>query len=356
MVAGLVGEPNIFNMNFTGTLPSGQNLPTNLSVPFLLHDVTTADPDTVTVPPAQNTFTWTASTAYALGTSVVPNPPNGFSYMCTTAGTSGGTAPGWVMPNPWIPGQAVTDGSVVWTANPSYTTRDWWEQFITTRDGVDPLPVGGGGTGLSLPGMPRTPSLPIWVGGTTYSLGVTIIPTTATGYTYTCTTPGTSGTTQPTWPPTAGATVTDGSIQWTATGITPSGSHPFRSLNFSAYGGVDVNGNNGALEASILRSLSADPVTPPTTTPPVNFDLRRRLFELGTNGEHTASNWDYATKQRLLSRMVGNTTTRSNVFFVWLQVDFFQAKDVGSTLTPADTGVVRTGRSSARRRPIAAFS
>jgi hypothetical protein len=52
---------------------------------------------------------------------------------------------------------------------------------------------------------------------------------------------------------------------------------------------------------------------------------------------------DYATKQRLLSRLVGNTTTRSNVFFVWIQVDFFQAKDVGPSLIPPDTGVVRIG-------------
>jgi hypothetical protein len=28
---------------------------------------------------------------------------------------------------------------------------------------------------------------------------------------------------------------------------------------------------------------------------------------------------------------------------VWIQVDFFQAKDVGPSLTPPDTGVVRIG-------------
>jgi hypothetical protein len=227
IVAGLVGEPDIFNMNFTAALPSGQNLPANLSVPYLLQDLTG---DTVAVLPPQN--------------------------------PAGGT-----------------------------NVRDWWEQFIATRDGVDPLPVGNGGTGLSIPGLPRAPS------GVAPSAGLSVTP----------------------------------------------GSHPFRGMGFSAYGAVDVNGYNGPLESNLLRSLSGDPVTPPATTPPLNFDLRRRLFELGTNAEHAASNLDYATKQRLLARLVGNTTTRSNVFFVWIQVDFFQAKDVGPSLSPADTGVVRIG-------------
>jgi hypothetical protein len=166
--------------------------------------------------------------------------------------------------------------------------RDWWEQFIATRDGVDPLLATLGGTGLSLPGLPRSP-----------------------------------------------------------TGVNPpTGSHPFRGLGYSAYGGVDTtSGYNGPLESNVLRSLSGDPLIPtPTPVPPPTFDWRRRLFELGTNGEHTASTWDYATKQRLLSRLIGNTTTRSNVFFVWIQVDFFQAKDVGPSLLPTpDTGVVRVG-------------
>ena len=70
-------------------------------------------------------------------------------------------------------------------------------------------------------------------------------------------------------------------------------------------------------------------------------DTRRRLFEVGTSTDHTTDAVDYATKHRILSRILGNTTTRSNVFLVWIQVDFFQAKDV-STTSP-QTGVVRIG-------------
>jgi hypothetical protein len=354
VAAGLVGEPDIFNMNFTGALPTGQNLPANLSVPYLLHDITS---DTITIAPPQNTPAWTASTAYSVGNVVVPfvqspSVQNGFSYICISAGTSGSGQPTW----PMTFGATVTDNGVVWTPTPPYAVRDWWEQFITTRDGVDPLPLSNGGTGLSIPGMPRAPMLPTWTASTAYALGATIIPPTLNGYTYVCTTPGTSGTSQPTtWPTLPGVNVNDGSAVWTFGGINPSGSQPFHELGFSAYGGVDSNGYSGPLESTMLRSLSSDAVSPPigtTSAVAPTFDLRRRLFELGTNAEHLASRdssgalpagLDYATKQRLLARLAGNTTTRSNVFFVWIQVDFFQAKDVGPALTPADTGVVRIG-------------
>jgi len=219
IVAGMVGETDIFNMQFTPALTI-PNYP-NYSIPYLLQDLT--------------------------GDTVPNAPPQ----------------------NPVVAGAAV---------------RDWWEQFIATRDGVDPLPAGLGGTGLSLPGLPRS------VAG--------VAPTNP--------------------------------------GSPPPGSHPFHQLGFSAYGGVDANGYNGPLESNLLRTLPGDNVTPPTPAP--TFDLRRRLFELGSTNEHTSSAIDYSVKHRLLSRMVGNTTTRSNVFLVWIQVDFFQAKDV---LPP--NGVVRIG-------------
>ena len=114
-----------------------------------------------------------------------------------------------------------------------------------------------------------------------------------------------------------------------------------------ATGGMDANGYNGTLDSNILRALPGDPVTPPVVATPQNTpDTRRRLFELGTLAEHQFTSLpvpgpvgiDYATKNRVLSKILQNTTTRSNVFLVWIQIDFFQAKDVNPP-----NGVVRIG-------------
>lgn len=54
-----------------------------------------------------------------------------------------------------------------------------------------------------------------WAASTAYTLGQFRIPTVANGYRYEITTAGTSAATQPTWPTTIGATVTDGTAVWT---------------------------------------------------------------------------------------------------------------------------------------------
>jgi hypothetical protein len=185
--------------------------------------------------------------------------------------------------------------------------RDSWLQFLASRDGVDPLPTTSGGTNLMLPGLPRYPS----------------------------------GITPTSWPTglSTGAAV-------------PPGSHPFRGAGFSAYanapgsttGGEDNYGYNGTLDSTIFRALPGDAVTAPGPgTPPITpVDTRRRMFELGIfNGvtnDHLNEAVDYATRNRVLSKILQNTTTRSNVFLVWMQIDFFQAKDVNPP-----NGVVRIG-------------
>ena len=66
IVAGLVGEPDIFNMNFTPALPSGVNLPANLSIPYLLQDITGSD--TVANAPPQSPMLATGTPPRLVGT------------------------------------------------------------------------------------------------------------------------------------------------------------------------------------------------------------------------------------------------------------------------------------------------
>lgn len=56
---------------------------------------------------------WAASTVYVLGDKRLPaiGLENGFIYECTTAGTSGGSAPTW----PIVEGATVADNTVTWT-------------------------------------------------------------------------------------------------------------------------------------------------------------------------------------------------------------------------------------------------
>ena len=54
-----------------------------------------------------------------------------------------------------------------------------------------------------------------WASGIVVAAGVYVSPTTANGHLYVCTTAGTTGTTQPTWPTGIGSTVVDGTVTWT---------------------------------------------------------------------------------------------------------------------------------------------
>lgn len=56
-----------------------------------------------------------------------------------------------------------------------------------------------------------------WAATTAATAGTTaVVPTVANGYIYRCTTSGTTGGSQPTWPTKAGQTVTDGTVVWVA--------------------------------------------------------------------------------------------------------------------------------------------
>lgn len=53
-----------------------------------------------------------------------------------------------------------------------------------------------------------------WQASTAYAVGASVSPVTVNGYAYDCTVAGTTASTQPTWPTTVGATVTNGTVTW----------------------------------------------------------------------------------------------------------------------------------------------
>jgi len=66
-------------------------------------------------------------------------------------------------------------------------------------------------------GYAATVNTTVWSPTTAYSVGDRVRPTTTNGYYYECTTAGVSAATEPTnWPTAEGATVTDGTVVWTA--------------------------------------------------------------------------------------------------------------------------------------------
>jgi hypothetical protein len=68
--------------------------------------------DQISLTPTNGLPAWAATTAYSVGDAVEPTTPNGYRYVCTTAGTSGGSEPTW--PTTGI-GSTIVDGTVVWT-------------------------------------------------------------------------------------------------------------------------------------------------------------------------------------------------------------------------------------------------
>lgn len=105
------------------------------------------------------------------------------------------------------------------------------------------------------------------------------------------------------------------------------GSRPFRSFDY-ATGFTDNATVNNLRENTIFRSLPTD-ISSSNPNP-------RLLFELTTSAEHLGSaglnNVDVHTRNRILSKIDANTTTRSNTFVVFMSVAYFEATGGGTTV------------------------
>jgi len=138
------------------------------------------------------TSPWTQranSTAYAVGDRVYAAAFDGNIYECITAGTSAAAPPTF---NTNL-GDTTTDGTVTW---------------LTLKLGLPKRPIH---IGL----IRATRGYSNGIRSTAVSVGDTVIPATPNGRLYRCTTAGTTGAGEPTWPTTSGGTVTDGTAVWT---------------------------------------------------------------------------------------------------------------------------------------------
>lgn len=138
------------------------------------------------------TTAWTQranSTVYAVGDRIYAAAFDGNIYECITAGTSAAAPPTF---NTNL-GDTTADGTVTW---------------LTLKMGLPKRPVY---IGL----IRATRGYSSSIRSAAVSAGDTVIPTTPNGRLYRCTTAGTTGAGEPTWPMTDAGTVTDGTAVWT---------------------------------------------------------------------------------------------------------------------------------------------
>lgn len=102
-------------------------------------------------------------------------------------------------------------------------------------------------------------TFPAWAASTAYTVGQVIVPPTRTGHVYKCTTAGTSGASAPTFPTTAGGTVTDGGVTWTEDGLRDISYYEVSGTGYTA-GGATL-ASKTISEASLKITMSAANVT-----------------------------------------------------------------------------------------------
>src|SRR5512139_1089787 len=122
---------------------------------------------------------WAASTLIEAGDRRVPTTIGNYWYVAITSGTTGGTQPAW----PLIVGNTVVDGGVTWRNEGTYNGPQKWAASTAVVEGAE------------------------------------VIPTTESGFWYTCVKAGTTGALEPTsWPLIINDTIADGTAIWKCSG------------------------------------------------------------------------------------------------------------------------------------------
>lgn len=198
---------------------------------------------------------------------------------------------------------ALLDGYLGFDFNISMTDlkeggRVWWTELLKARDGRDPMASAGYSTAVYLPGSPA--------------------------------------------------------------------SRPFRDLSYSSLG-------TASIERTLLRHLPLDKEDMDgsgTLDPGEDLDgdgtlngyldpgglgaavtaIPRRLFENRTQADYGSNLVDYYVRHRMLQKVANHSTTRSNVFLVWITVGFFEAYQPDATNFPNVYQIGAEMTDQARRR------
>ena len=124
---------------------------------------------------------------------------------------------------------------------------------------------------------------------------------------------------------------------------------PFRAVD--AIGPVALNTTtlDSPIENTIFRSLPLDAASLPVGA---NINDARRLFEVGNtttdhfapmNNELTNTPVHPSVRHQLLTKIMNNTTTRSNTFGIYITVQYYQAVQVQGTSAAGNVTAVRIG-------------
>tara|TARA_R110002111_G_scaffold262702_1_gene340342 strand:- start:43867 stop:48873 length:5007 start_codon:yes stop_codon:yes gene_type:complete len=106
------------------------------------------------------------------------------------------------------------------------------------------------------------------------------------------------------------------------------GSRPFRSFAANLPTSSNETLVRDLRENTILRSLPADGAS---SNPRLLFELANSAEHLGNGSAITGEFVDVHTRNRILSKIAGNTTNLSNTFVVFMSVAYFEATGTGTT-------------------------
>jgi len=248
---------------------------------------------------------WTALTDYELGDMV---NADGSSYECTTAGTSGATAPTWPEEG------TVEDGTVEWTYRGSYVAD--LSQLQINSDRIAGIVADGGywtdddppvfiptkayaqvvATADFFEVFVQGSTSEVWAASTSYFLNDLV---NVGGVIYICASGGTSGLTEPTWP--GSGTVQDGTAIWRFVGTAPNASWIVTDEMIASYA------TSSSVTTAIGNATSAltDIIDTKVESFYTDTDPKDSWLE-ADYAKHTGDTW-YAPTGKILKRFNGAT-------------------------------------------------